>query len=175
MSDDELIRPLWSRVGEAGMTLASFKIEQAALRFDVDMDAMLAVGKLPPLDVAKSVREQVIREAIGDAAAYHVGGVRCEHLGEAGLQPRVVFAASTTLCEVCTVELLAGEGLEISTDACVFCGEVGPTFECKAQLSDEENAPLYVAHGCPACLRWFPTAHADVTSFSASVGGRPVE
>ena len=121
------------------------------------------------------VREQVVREALADASAYHVGGLRCDHLGEGALQPRVVFAASTTLCEYCTVQLMRGEGLEMPDDPpCDVCGAEVPVFVVKTQLSAEENAALYVACCCADCLRWWPTAHADIVSASASVGPRPV-
>jgi hypothetical protein len=167
----ELIRPLFTRVDDARTTLAALPVPAAPIDFDFDQDR----GEAPA--VAVDVREQVIREALDDALAYHCSE-SCEHLTDPSTSPIAVFAMSRILCPHCVYLDADGEHTEPwdgPGDSCTLCGGDGPLLVSMTRVSDVETALLYVAHVCARCARWWPDddplpapepiKHADVMSF----------
>jgi len=187
---DELIRPLWTRIPAAKMSLAAFPLAEA-LSFEAE-----PCQRLPPeLDIA--TREMVIREALPDAILFHVQpGDHCDH-DDPGRALFVVLIYGRVVCLRCLAELMSEEW----DGVCVTCGEpadphtlivtrldAGTPADGDALMAVAAvlgHAPSgevgVVTHVCDECSAYWPRARPVppgepvVNYVRASVGGRPVE
>jgi hypothetical protein len=145
MSD--LIRPPWTRINEARVSLAAPLGPPDPLRSSVESDP----GEPP--DVPVEVREQVLREALSDALTYHVAD-SCPHITEPHRAPFAVLARGELLCVRC---IYGGEPWEGPGDSpCTLCGRDGPLISTWTCVSAAPDAMRFAAHVCRDCAAWWP-------------------
>lgn len=142
MSD--LIRPLHTRVVEAKMTLSAQPLAPQRLAFEA------ATCDVTPPDVSFDVREQVIREALADAVAWHVpDGERCDDLRVApGERAFAVLAAGRIVCMRCGID---AEWIE--SECCELCASAA---ELARTVTKIDPVLTIVADVCPTCSAWWP-------------------
>jgi hypothetical protein len=158
MSD--LIRPLATRVDEARLSLAGSPVEPEPLVFDLSDSAQLLDSRAPGVGV--NVREQVIREALDDALAYHCDDP-CPHVTDPGGWVCAVLLSGRIMCPRCIyVAEYDEDGQPVMTEPwqgtgeapCTLCASELPLVSILTRLTP--TGIVYASHVCAICAAWWP-------------------